>query len=115
MQRAVEQFVDGPVMQKEVSSQDKVMKLVPQERINERIVEVPVPHFREEAVEVRNLDPQERVQEPTVEHAPHSREETVELEKLFSQERIDEPSLCQCLKISKRQWRWRAKIKICSE
>ena len=57
LQRTVEQFVESPVTQEEFASQDKVMKWTTQERVNERIVEVPVPYLREETVEVMKLVP----------------------------------------------------------
>ena len=57
------------------------MKLVPHERTNERTVEGPVLHFREEKMVVANLVPRERIDELCVDvPAPHIFEETVEME-----------------------------------
>ena len=52
------------------------------------VADAQVPQFLDEVIEVMKLDPQERVQEPTVEHAPvcHSREEIGEVVKLVSQD-----------------------------
>ena len=56
------------------------MKLATQERINERIVEVQVPQFREETVEVMELAPQERINELFVDvSVPQIFEEAVEV------------------------------------
>ena len=74
-----------------------VIQLVPQERIQERIVEetfdVPVPHLMEEIVAGMKHVPQERVQNGTVDQivavaVPRTREETGRVIQLTPQDRI---------------------------
>ena len=82
----------------------EVIQLVPQERIQERIVEeiidVPVPQWIEEMIEVVKLIPQERVENRTAEQivdvpVPQIQEELVEVIQLVPHERISTIPSCR--------------------
>ena len=72
----------------------KLGKLIPQERINERFVDVPVPQMSTETVEVVNLVHQGRIDEQIIEvPVPHIFEEMIceQSEDLNSPQVVDFP------------------------
>ena len=91
--RVVDRVADIPVplAMEEIQAVQEVVKLVPQERVQQRAVEhVKVPQLLEETVEVV-LAPTERVQLRTVEEivdVPQILDETVEVLKLVPKKRV---------------------------
>ena len=104
-ERVAEQIVSVPfryVMEEKV----QCARLIPQERIQQRIVEIVailVPQIQEHVVEVFNVIPQERVSECVVEQivaVPQIQEHVVEVFKVIPQERVSERMG------EKTSWRW---------